>query len=272
MPVMQGESESVCYPSFYHDGENYRGGKDGKMHDEDDMMTGMMKEGMKDMDDDGKGPDGMMKMGQKGMGGMMDKMNGMEGMLDKMGNMSSKDQEQMMEKMKNMKDGPMGDMMKGGMEGMKEGVQQMMKEKMHGMMNMGDKEDMMSKMGGKEGMMEAMCMIGGKDKDGNDMKKKFSDAMTKKKGQSSGPPSMEEMEEKKMGGPDGRERSFAGGCAENLCCGHILDYGVWKEEYFCYDQWKQTIEDGHRFKCVEGMAKNLVAATVSIAAAVFMMQ
>lgn len=29
MPVMQGESKSVCYPSFYHDGDNYRGGKDG---------------------------------------------------------------------------------------------------------------------------------------------------------------------------------------------------------------------------------------------------
>lgn len=32
---------------------------------------------------------------------------------------------------------------------------------------------MMSKMGGKEGMMNMMCMTGGKDKDGGDMKKKF---------------------------------------------------------------------------------------------------
>lgn len=271
MPVMQGESKSVCYPSFYHDGDNYRGGKDGQMHDED-MMEGMMKEGMKDME--GKEDmDGMMKQGMKGMGGMMDKMNGMEGMIDKMGQMDTKDKEEMMEKLKNMKNGDMQGMMKGGMEGMKDGVQQMMKEGMHGMMNMGDKQDLMSKMGGKEGVMDMMCMTGGKDKDGNDMKKKFGEMMTKKQGQSSGPPTQEMMEEKMKGGNGGKGmQSFNGGCAETLCCGHILDYGVWKEDYFCYDQWSQTIEDGHRFKCVEGMAKNLAAATLSIAAAVFMMQ
>merc|ERR1719263_2153115 len=94
-----------------------------------------------------------------------------------------------------MKDGDMQGMMKGGMEGMKDGVQQMMKEKMHGLMNMGDKEDLMSKMGGKEGMMDMMCMTGGKDKDGNDMKKKFEGMMTKKQGQSHLPPSKEQKEE-----------------------------------------------------------------------------
>jgi hypothetical protein len=41
------------------------------------------------------------------------------------------------------------------------------------MMEMNGKDDMFSKMGGKEGMMNMMCMTGGKDKDGGDMKKKF---------------------------------------------------------------------------------------------------
>merc|ERR1711990_545967 len=158
------------------------------------------------------------------------------------------------------------------MEGMKDGVQQMMKEKMHGMMNMGDKEDLMSKMGGKEGMMDMMCMTGGKDKDGNDMKKKFEGMMTKKQGQSHLPPSKEQMEEMEGRGEKPAMFNGAGGCAESLCCGHVLDYGVWKEDYFCYDKFATLIEDGHRFKCVEGMAQKMVAATMSIAAAVFMMQ
>lgn len=40
-----------------------------------------------------------------------------------------------------------------------------------------------------------------------------------------------------MMGEDGKMKGFAGGCAESLCCGHILDYGVWKEDYFCYDKY-----------------------------------
>jgi hypothetical protein len=60
--------------------------------------------------------------------------------------------------------------------------------------------------------------------------------MTKKQGQSSGAPSKEMMEEKMMG-EDGKMKGFAGGCAESLCCGHILDYGVWKGDYFCYDKY-----------------------------------
>merc|ERR1712227_107547 len=167
--------------------------------------------------------------------------------------MDSKDKDEMMNKLKNMKDGDMQEMMKGGME-------QMMKEKMHGMMDMGGKEDMMSKMGGKEGMMNMMCMIGGKDKDGNDMKKKFEGMMEKKKGQSHEPPTGEKIKEMEEKGEKPAMFNGRGGCAETLCCGHILEYGVWKEDYFCYDQWSQTIDDGHRFKCVEGMAKNLVAA------------
>jgi hypothetical protein len=131
MPVMQSESGSVCYPSQYYDGGMYVGGLNGEKYERpegDDMMKDMMKGGMKDMQDGPDGDmDGMMKHGQQGMKGMMDKMNGMEGMLDKMGNMPCKDQEELMQKLKNMKDGDMNGMMKGGMQGMKDGMQDMMK-------------------------------------------------------------------------------------------------------------------------------------------------
>ena len=57
-------------------------------------------------------------------------------------------------KFQNMKEGGPGEMMKGGMQGVKEGMQKMMGEEMNKMMRgEGDKEDMMSKMGGKDGMM-----------------------------------------------------------------------------------------------------------------------
>lgn len=95
MPILLGESGSVCYPSQYYDGGVYVGGLNGVKYEKDEsMMGGMMKGGMKDMEDGPDGDmDGMMKHGMKGMGGMMDKMNGMEGMLDKMGQMPAKDQE-----------------------------------------------------------------------------------------------------------------------------------------------------------------------------------
>merc|ERR1711988_1707883 len=155
-------------------------------------------------------------------GGMMDKMNGMDGMIDKMAHMNTKDQDEMMNKLKDMKDGDMQGMMKGGMEGMKEGMQDMMKQKMHGMMEMGDKEDMMSKMGGKEGMMNMMCMTGGKDKDGNDMKKKFEQQVEKKKTQSHEAPTGEKIREMEEKGEKPAMFNGRGGCAETLCCGHML--------------------------------------------------
>jgi len=277
---MQGESGSPCYPSQYFGKEGtYKGGKDGKMHEDDsddEMMGKMMKEGMDDMK---KGDmEGQMEGGMKGPKGMMDKFNGMEGMLDRMGKMSSKDQEQMQQKLENMKKGGMSDMMKGGMQGMKDGMQKVMSEKFNGMMNSEGKEDMMSKMGGKEGMMQMMGMTGGKDKDGRDMKEQFKGQMEKKQGMQGGPPSKEDfegkMEMRKGGkGPDGEEKDtgYRGGCAQSLCCGNILEYGVWKEEYICYDMYANVIEEGNRFKCVEG-AKSLIAGTVALLAASFMMQ
>ena len=132
MPTMQGASKSKCYPSQYYNGEGqYKGGHNGKMKD-DSMMGKMVKEGMDKMAKGGM--DGMMKEGMKGAKGMMDKMDGMEGMLDKMAGMSAEDKLAMHDKLKNMKDGKMGDMMKKGMEGMKEGMGEMMREKMHSMM------------------------------------------------------------------------------------------------------------------------------------------
>lgn len=75
------------------------------------------------------------------------------------------------------------------------------------------------------------------------------------------------------GGKGGKSmKNFNGGCAETLCCGNILEYGVWKEEYFCYDQWSTIIDEGNRFKCVEGMAAKLAAGMISVAAAVLMME
>lgn len=227
MPVMQSESGSVCYPSMYFDKDDgYRGGKGGKMHDKDDMMGEMMKDGMDKMEKDGD-REGMMMQGMKGMGGMMDKMNGMEGMIDKMGKMSTDDQEQMKQKLQNMKDGGMGSMMRGGMDGMKEGLSGMMQQKFHSMNDMGGKDDMMSKMGGKDGMMQMMGMTGGKDRDGNDMKAKFEGQMQMKGGQNAGPPSFGDMDMKRRG-PDGdKDEGYRGGCKESLCCGHILTFGVW---------------------------------------------
>merc|ERR1711988_1061418 len=108
-----------------------------------------------------------------------------------------------------MKDGDMQGMMKGGMEGMKEGMQDMMKQKMHGMMEMGDKEDMMS-------------MTGGKDKDGNDMKKKFEQQVEKKKTQSHEAPTGEKIREMEEKGEKPAMFNGRGGCAETLCCGHML--------------------------------------------------
>lgn len=213
-----------------------------------------------------------MKDGQKGMGGMMDKMNGAEGMMRKMGDMNSKDQGQMEQKLKNMKNGDMQGMMKGGMQGMKQGMSDMMQKGMHSMMDNGDGNDMMSKMGGREGMMQMMGMTGGKDRDGNDMNEKFKGQMEQKKGQNSGPPSMEDMQGKKdMMGPN---KSYRGGCAESLCCGHILEFGVWGEDYFCYNENAVDIQEdnmpSNRFKCVEGAAK--LAAGLIAATAVLMMQ
>jgi hypothetical protein len=99
------------------------GGKGGKRNEpNDDMMGGMMKEGMKDGDSEG-----MMKDGMHGPSkAMFDKMNGMEGVLDKMGQMSKRDQLQIKERLQGMKDGNSTDQMKGGIDGMKEGIQGMM--------------------------------------------------------------------------------------------------------------------------------------------------
>lgn len=70
----------------------------------------------------------------------------------------------------------------------------------------------------------------------------------------------------------GNNKSFNGGCAENLCCGHVLSFGVWGEEYFCYDQYSITVDEGNRFKCVEGLARNMAAGAATLLAAAFMMQ
>lgn len=145
-----------------------------------------------------------------------------------------------------------------------------MSQKFHGMMNSEGKDDCMSQMGGKEGMMQMMGMTGGKDKDGRDMKEQFKGQMEKKQGMQGGPPSKEDFMGK-MGEKKEMNKSYNGGCAENLCCGNILEYGVWKEEYICYDKWANIIEEGNRFKCVEG-AKNLIAGAVTLLVASFMMQ
>merc|ERR1719498_1095452 len=109
----------------------------------------------------------------------------------------------------------------------------MMREKLNDMMNSDGKDDLMKKMGGKQAMYGKMGMIKGKDRDGNDMRKKFDDAMERRKGQQGGAPSEEDMMKmKKERGEKGQ--SYNGGCAESLCCGHVLEFGVWKEEYFCY--------------------------------------
>ena len=78
------------------------------------------------------------------------------------------------------------------------------------------------------------------------------------------------MEDKEMG--RNSKRSYRGGCAETLCCGHTLQYGTWSDQYFCYDQYAITVDEEIplRFKCVEG-AKNLAIGAMSVAAAVFMM-
>merc|ERR1719450_1718035 len=105
--------------------------------------------------------------------------------------------------------------------------------------------------------MEMMGMIKGTDRDGGDMKNKFEGAMEKRGGQEGGPPSKEKMEGM-MKDKDGNKKNFNGGCSAEakLCCGHVLEYGVWKDEYFCHDQFAMSIDSGHRFTCVEGMAKN----------------
>merc|ERR1719263_150587 len=145
----------------------------------------------------------------------------------------------------------------------------MMKEGKMGGMGEG-KEDMMSKMGGRDGMMSMMGLMKGQDKDGNDMKKKFDDKMKMAKGKKGGPPSKEDFE-KKMGEMKDKPRGFNGGCAESLCCGHILEFGVWKDEYTCFDAESTMNDEGYRFKCVEG-AKNIAAGALALAATIFMMQ
>jgi len=91
--------------------------------------------------------------------------------------------------------------------------------------------------------------------------------MTMAKGQKSGPPSKEDFDKKSMEMKD-KTRGFNGGCAESLCCGHILEFGVWKDEYKCMDATATMNDDGYRFKCVEG-AKNIAAGALAIAATLF---
>lgn len=271
-------------------------------------MDGMMKkmEGMKGGDMD---KEMMMKL--KGMkGGLRDGIEGMmnEGMKEGMG-MMKEGAEMLKDGVKDMigekkdgpdgpgakdakegpggkgddKDGPQGDHSKGpkemmkGADGMKQGMEEMMKKKFEGMMKMGQmggmedgKDDLMKMMGGKDGMRDMMGMNRGKDKDGNDMQKKFQDKMKMAQGKSQGPPSKEDFEKKKEEMKD-KPRGFNGGCAESLCCGHILEFGVWKDEYTCHDANASMNDDGYRFKCVEG-AKNVAAGALALAAALFMMQ
>merc|ERR1719398_396187 len=115
------------------------------------------------------------------------------------------------------------------MDGMKDGMMDVMREKFNGMMQMGD---------GKQDMMQMMGMTGGKDKNGNDMKQKFDGKMTMKKGQSGGPMDSQKFKDMKGGKEGGPSmKNYNGGCAVGLCCGHTLEYGVWKESYFCFDQY-----------------------------------
>ena len=51
-----------------------------------------------------------------------------------------------------------------------------------------------------------------------------------------GPPSGDDFKKMKSDREaKGFKGGFNGGCAETLCCGHVLEYGVWKDEYVCYD-------------------------------------
>ena len=65
--------------------------------------------------------------------------------------------------------------------------------------------------------------------------------MDKKKNSESGPPSKESFMDMK-GGKGGKSmKDYNGGCEAELCCGNILEYGVWKEEYFCYNKYATMV-------------------------------
>jgi hypothetical protein len=175
----------------------------------------------------------------------------------------------MQQKLQGMKNGDMMMQMKGGMEGMKEGMEGMMKEKLNGMMQMsGDKSNMMDQMGGKEGMMMQMGMMGGKDRQGNDMKQMAQTKMDQKSGMQSGPMDSSKMMEMRKT-PEGTQ-GYNNGCNAGLCCGQILSYGVWSDEYLCYDEHATTVDTGHVFNCMEGATRLATGAAALVIAAMMM--
>lgn len=111
-----------------------------------------------------------------------------------------------------------------------------------------------------------MGMTGGKNAAGEDMEAKFTERITAFAKETQGIPDTKAEREK----DDEGKEAYNNGCAADLCCGHILDYGVWAEEYVCADKTATTLED-NRFQCYVDGAKTIVAGAMSVMIASFMM-